>query len=391
MELLLGRASRIAGRVLCLQTLLALTGAQAAAQESASVSPERAEIVRRVTHDITLLASEEFEGRGVETKGIELSAQHILKEYEAAGLKPGMPDGTWRQAFEVPIGDTVISDSTAVTLQGPGGVQLQLKLGEQFQPIRRGKNGEATGGVAFVGYGISSAEDKYDEYAGVDVKGKVVVLIRREPQNRPDGAFRGQETSPNAYIDRKLELIRNSGAVGVLFVNDMGTEGDESDELADPSSFGNDESAVPFAHVKRAVVDEMLKSAPLKGADGQSLASLKNVCAAIDQTLKPLSQEIPGWSATVSTRFEANSVTAYNLIGVVEGEGPLADETIVIGGHYDHLGFGGYGSRAATRTGEVHNGADDNASGTAAVMELARRFAAGPKPRRRLVFIWFFG
>lgn len=394
MELLLGRASRIAGRVLCLQALLALAGAQVpavSAQESASVSPERAEIVRRVTHDITLLASEEFEGRGVETKGIELAAQHILKEYEAAGVKPGMPDGTWRQAFEVAIGDTVISDSTAVTLQGPGGLQLQLKLGEQFQPIRRGRNGEATGGVAFVGYGISSAEDKYDEYSGVDVKGKVVVLIRREPQNRPDGAFRGQETSPNAYIDRKLELIRNSGAAGVLFVNDMGAEGDESDELADPSSFGNDESAVPFAHVKRAVVDEMLKAVPLKGADGQSLTSLKDVCAAIDQTLKPLSQDLPGWTATVSTRFEANTVTAYNLIGVVEGEGPLADETIVIGGHYDHLGFGGYGSRAATRTGEVHNGADDNASGTAAVMELARRFAAGPKPKRRLVFICFSG
>lgn len=148
MELLLGRASRIAGRVLCLQALLALAGAQVpavSAQESAPVSPERAEIVRRVTHDITLLASEEFEGRGVETKGIELAAQHILKEYEAAGVKPGMPDGTWRQAFEVAIGDTVISDSTAVTLQGPGGLQLQLKLGEQFQPIRRGRNGEATG------------------------------------------------------------------------------------------------------------------------------------------------------------------------------------------------------------------------------------------------------
>jgi len=390
MGLLLGRASRIAGRVMA---VLVLSGPQLpplSAQEAAPVAPERAEIIRRVTHDITLLASEDFEGRGVETKGIELAAQHILKEYEVAGVKPGMPDGGWRQAFQVAIGDTVISDKTAVTLQGPGGAELKLQLGEQFQPIRRGKNGAATGGVAFVGYGISSAEDKYDEYAGIDVQGKVVVVIRREPQNRPDGAFRGQETSPNAYIDRKLELIRNSGAAGVLFVNDMPAEGDQ-DELADPSSFGNDESAVPFAHVKRAVVDELLKAVPLQGADGQKFSSLKDVCAAIDQNLKPLSQDLQGWTATVSTVFEANSVTAYNLIGVVEGEGPLADETIVIGGHYDHLGFGGYGSRAATRTGEVHNGADDNASGTAAVMELARRFAAGPKPKRRLVFICFSG
>ncbi|MFM7837291.1 MAG: hypothetical protein ACKPJD_36315, partial [Planctomycetaceae bacterium] len=101
------------------------------AQEAAPAAPERAEIIRRVTHDITLMASEEFEGRGVETKGIELAAQHILKEYEVAGLKPGMPDGGWRQAFQVAIGDTVISDKTAVTLQGPGGAELKLKLGEQ--------------------------------------------------------------------------------------------------------------------------------------------------------------------------------------------------------------------------------------------------------------------
>ena len=391
MELSLGRASWYAGRLLCLKTLLAVSTAQVFAQDAAKPAPERSEIVRRVTHDITLLASEEYEGRGVETRGIELAAQHILKEYEAAGVKPGMPDGTWRQAFEVAIGDTVVADTTAVRLQGPAGTELQLKLAEQFQPVRRGRNGEATGGIAFVGYGITSEEDKYDDYAGIDVKGKIIVLIRREPQNRPDGAFRGQETSPNAYIDRKLELIRNSGAAGVLFVNDIPAEGDEADELADPSSFGNDESAVPFAHVKRAVIDQILKASPLKGSDGQMLSSLKDVCAAIDQNLKPLSQEIAGWTATVSTRFEANSVTAYNLIGIVEGEGPLADETIVIGGHYDHLGFGGYGSRAQTRTGEVHNGADDNASGTAAVMELARRFAAGPKPKRRLVFICFSG
>ena len=163
MELSLGRASWYAGRLLCLKTLLAVSTAQVFAQDAAKPAPERSEIVRRVTHDITLLASEEYEGRGVETRGIELAAQHILKEYEAAGVKPGMPDGTWRQAFEVAIGDTVVADTTAVRLQGPAGTELQLKLAEQFQPVRRGRNGEATGGIAFVGYGITSEEDKYDD------------------------------------------------------------------------------------------------------------------------------------------------------------------------------------------------------------------------------------
>lgn len=351
----------------------------------------REEIVARVRHDIEYLSSDKLEGRGVETKGIEMAAEHILAEYQKYGLKPGMPDGTWRQPFEITLGDVVVSDTTHVTIKGPENKELKLALGEQFQPIRRGANGTATGELLFVGYGISAEEEKYDDYAGVDCKGKIIVMIRREPQNRPDGAFQGQQTSPNSYIDRKLELIAKSGAAGVIFVNDHASSPTaDKDELASPTSFGNDAGPVPFVHVKQTVIDEMLKASPLQ-ADGKTLGSLADVAAYIDETLKPVSQPLKGWSAEVGTEFKANSVTAYNLIGVVEGEGPLADETIVIGGHYDHLGFGGYGSRAQNRTGEVHNGADDNASGTAAVLELARRIASGPKPKRRLVFICFSG
>ncbi|MEY3173620.1 MAG: Arginyl aminopeptidase [Planctomycetota bacterium] len=353
--------------------------------------PGREQVLARVKGDIEYLASDELEGRGVETKGIELAAEYILREYQKAGLKPGLPDGTWRQPFEVAMGDLVVEASTAVRLKGPGDLTLDLKTGVDFQPIRRGANGEASGELVFIGYGITSTEDNYDDYAGIDVKGKIVVLIRREPQNRPDGAFKGQETSTHAYIDRKLELIRQSGAAAVLFVNDHGSAPTaDQDELLEPTAFGNNGDSVPFAHVRQAAIDKLLQAAPLQ-ADGKSLASLHDVSTYIDETLKPVSQPIPGCSAIVATRFKSNSVTAFNLVGVVEGEGPLADETIVIGGHYDHLGFGGYGSRTQSRTGEVHNGADDNASGTAAVLELARRVANGPRPKRRMVFICFSG
>jgi hypothetical protein len=353
--------------------------------------PSREQILARVKGDIEYLASDELEGRGVETKGIELAAQHILDQYQKAGLKPGLPDGTWRQPFQVVLGDVAVEASTAVRLKGPGDLMLDLKISEEFQPIRRGANGEASGEIVFLGYGITSAEDNYNDYAGMDVKGKVVVIIRREPQNRPDGAFKGQETSSNAYIDRKLELIRNSEAAAILFVNDHASAPTaDQDELLEPSGFGNNGDSVPFVHIKQAVLDKLLQAAPLL-ADGRTLSSLHDVGKYIDETLKPVSQPLAGCSATIATRFKTNSVTAHNLVGVIEGEGPLADETIVIGGHYDHLGFGGYGSRTQARTGEVHNGADDNASGTAAVIELARRIAAGPKPKRRLVFICFSG
>jgi hypothetical protein len=353
--------------------------------------PEREEIVARVRADIEYFASDALEGRGIETKGIELAAERIIAEYEKFGLKPGMPEAKYRQPFPVTIGDVAVAESTKVELTQPDGTKISLKLAEQYQPIRRGANGEATGGLAFIGYGISSDEEGYDDYAGIDVTGKVVVLIRREPQNRDGGAFGGKGTSSNAYIDRKLELIRKSKAAAVLFVNNLESASDPGpDDLADPSSFGNDGEAVPFAHVKRSVIDSILKTTPLKVGD-ELLGSLAAVSEYIDLNLKPVSQELPGWNATVSTVFQANTISTDNLIGVVEGEGPLADETIVIGGHYDHLGFGGYGSRTQNRTGEVHNGADDNASGTAAVVELARRIASGPKPKRRMVFICFSG
>lgn len=378
------------GQMAVLLSMLQQTGVVLAGDGNKDASRE--EIVARVRHDIEYLSSDKLEGRGVETKGIEMAAEHILAEYQKYGLKPGMPDGTWRQPFEITLGDVVVSDTTHVTVKGPDNKEVKLALGEQFQPIRRGANGAASGELVFVGYGISSEEEKYDEYAGLDCKDKIIVLIRREPQNRPDGAFQGQQTSPNAYIDRKLELIAKSGAAGVIFVNDhQSSPTADKDDLATPTSFGNEPGPVPFVHVKQAVVDELLKAAPLQIADGKTLGSLAEVAAYIDANLKPVSQPLKGCSADIKTEFKANSVTAYNLIGVVEGEGPLADETIVIGGHYDHLGFGGYGSRAQNRTGEVHNGADDNASGTAAVLELARRFASGPRPKRRLVFICFSG
>jgi len=352
----------------------------------------REQIVDRVRSDIQYFASDELEGRGIETKGIALAAERILADYEKFGLKPVMPDGSWRQSFPVTVGDIRVAASTRVEITGPDDVKMTLKLKDEFQPIRRGADGEASGDLVFIGYGITSDEDMYDDYAGIDVAGKVVVLIRREPQNYPGGAFRAQETSSHSYIDRKLALLRQSKAAAVLFVNNhANSPTPDTDDLADPSSFGNEGESVPFVHVKQAVIDRIFKQTPLRGDGEKTLNSLEEVAHSIDENLKPLSQPISGWSATISTKFESNSVSTDNLIGVVEGEGPLADETIIIGAHYDHLGFGGFGSRTQNRTGEVHNGADDNASGTAAVVELARRMAVGPKPKRRMVFICFSG
>jgi len=391
LAILKGQGMRISSRRLMMAGVVLLFSLPG--QASASEEISRDAVVSRVRDDIQFFASDDQEGRGVETKGIERSAERIIAEYQEFGLLPAMPDGSYRQPFEVPLGDISVSESTLVKLTGPDGAEMPLKLGDEFQPIRRGANGSAKAGIVFLGYAIRSEEENYNDFADVNIEGKVVVVIRREPQNYDGGAFKGTATSPSAYIDRKLELLTNAKAAAVLFVNDYSSSPtDETDELATPSSFGNDGESLPFAHVKQSVMDKVLAITPLKTSDGDTLTSLKAVAQFIDASLKPVSQELNGWNAELTTEFAVNSVTAYNLIGIVEGEGPHSDQTIVIGGHYDHLGFGGYGSRSpANRQGEIHNGADDNASGTAAVVELARRIASGPKPQHRMVFICFSG
>lgn len=350
----------------------------------------RTEIVDRVREDIRYLASDDLEGRGLDTAGIQLAAERIIDEFRRLGVRPGLPDDSYLQPFPVTIGAMTVADETRVALQGPGGVMLELEQGEQFQPLRKGADGSATGELVFVGYGITAPEESYDEYAGVDVEGRIVVMIRREPrQGQADGGFNGTDNSSHAYIQTKLERATANKAAGIIFVNDpWHTRQSESDELTPVTGFGAEGDTIPFVHVKQAVIDRILAASPLNTDSGQ-LASLDAVADHLDETLKPVSQPLDGWTAEVTTRFATESVIAQNVIGVIEGDGPLADETIVIGAHYDHLGYGGYGSRARDREGEIHNGADDNASGTAAVLELARRIATGPKPRRRVVFVCF--
>ncbi|MCA9048832.1 MAG: M20/M25/M40 family metallo-hydrolase [Planctomycetaceae bacterium] len=384
--------SRAAAAVV--RTFLAV--AVTAAFTHVHAADSRAEIVDRVGEDIRYLASDELEGRGVETKGIELAAARILDVYRTCGLKPAFPDGSFRQTFDIQVGDVAVSENSFVVLKHTDGTELRLQIAEQFQPLRRGGNGKASGELFFIGYGISADDEQYDDYAGVSVAGKVLVMIRREPQNgNPDGAFQGRNTTRHSYIERKLELAQKHGAAGVVFVNDAATAANPNDdELTQPAGFGSAGLGLPFVHVKQSVVDQLLEKSPLIGAANgtdQKLDDLQAVCEHIDSAFSPVSQPLTGWSCEMRCEFAGKKVEASNLVGVLEADGDLAEETIVVGAHYDHLGYGGYGSRAANRTGEIHNGADDNATGTAAVLEIIRRVTTGPPLPRRIVFVCFSG
>ena len=400
------------------------------------------------------LASDALEGRGVGTKGLEQAADFIAAEFSRLGLKTEIYDGTPFQTFKVSTGAEMgAAESNQLTLVGPpaeeGGKprRIELSLSKTFTPLAVGGSGQFDAPLVFVGYGITAKDLKdgvvFDEYEGLDVKGKVVVMIRKEPQQSDEkSVFAGAHPSRHAYFTTKISNAFEHGAAAVIMVNDaqelkqQASHGNKSfDEALDrlvaarqkfkenhhPSDADRQQHAKEVGQLAEQLVQ--LSKAPAPGDDpllpfngagneggrrdfpvlfcsrqamddvvqaslGKDLATIERE---IDEHLKPQSAPLVGWSAVGQSAILHKEAEVKNVIGVLEGEGPLADETIVVGAHYDHLGMGGAGSLAPWTT-AIHNGADDNASGTATLLEIAHRLATSEaKPRRRIVFIAFTG
>jgi hypothetical protein len=386
----------------------------------------------RLLKDLKYLTSDECEGRGVGTKGIDLAADYIARGFAQAGLKPGGDKGTYFQNFQVSGGARLEKPATLV-LTGPRGETITLKTDDQFAVQRSSGSGAADGGIVFVGYGLTNPKLGYDDYAGLDVAGKVVIVLRQTPRftnpdSDPFGANDRTVDNSDYRDDNKAANAQAHKAAAVLMINASqsfppglfpggarggrgGRGGATRTDTLTPAPrasarntgetparvSGTEVVRIPVVQIKRDIADDLLLTVGLGLADVEKT---------IDRTLKPQSQVLPGWTCKLETPIKHSLVPVKNVIGVLEGSGPHADETIVIGAHYDHVGygsgggfggvstFGGIGAfgspplRASTRM--VHHGADDNASGSAAVMELARRFASHPKRRgRRLVFMTF--
>jgi hypothetical protein len=436
--------------VILLLGLVAPAAAPAADKVNASAAATAAS-EQRLREDVTYLAADELEGRGVGTEGLNKAAEYLAAEFARLGLKTDLFDGTPFQKFSVNVAvEMGPAEQNRLALSGPpaaGGKPQgsSLKLGESFNPLAAGSSGSFDAPLVFVGYGITAelkkdgVDFKYDDYADLDVKGKVAIVLRKEPQQQDaKSPFNGVRTTPHALFQRKLANAADHGAAAVIFVND-GLElemrradsrkilGELIDKLAklgaDFASLPADKQAEAAKEIRQAAeqaaelnkrlagsTDALL---PFDGAGGETQGKLPALFAtraeidavllaalgkdlatierAIDADLAPRSAELTGWRAVGETNVIQKTADVKNVIAVLEGQGPLADETIVIGAHYDHLGNGGAGSLAPW-TSAIHNGADDNASGTATLLEVAHRLAtAGQKPQRRIVFIAFTG
>ncbi len=346
---------------------------------------------KRVSSEIEFLASDAMEGRGPGTEGIEKAAEYIRDQFRELGLASGTPDGTYFQPFPLSLGKQLTPAGAHLVLEHSGGAKIELRLGKDFQALTIGGDADVSGELVFAGYGISAPKIPYDDFEGVDVEGKIVVLFRREPQQDDDKSpFDGKRVSAHSYIRTKMLRAAERKAAAILLVNDpYSTEKAGEDVLAPINGFGGASRKIPIAHIRQSVLDRILATSPLKTSEGETLRDCRAVSAYIDKHLRPVSAPLAGWKGSYQAAFADKKTTVKNVVAVLEGKGPLADQTIIIGAHYDHLGYGGFGSR---RPGvyAVHNGADDNATGTSAMLELARRFASLPEPLpRRIVFIAF--
>jgi hypothetical protein len=334
---------------------------------------------------IKFLASDKLKGRGDGTKELDEAAQYIAKRFKKFGLKPVGDNGTYLQRFRITVG-AQMGPNNSVTYQS-GATRTALTPGQDFVPFSFSEAVRVQAPLVFAGYGITAPEFNYDDYKGVDAKGKIVLVLRHEPQENDEKSVRaGKQLTTHAEIVNKAINARNHGAVGMILVNDLGNHPGEPDELVKFGTLtGPEEMQVAALQVKAPVVDEWLKPS------GKSLEDLRQ---AIDKDLSNHSFALePSAQVALSVDVKRVRKEVSNVIGVLKGQDEkLAGQCIVVGAHYDHLGLGDQHSLAPSQIGQIHHGADDNASGTSAVLELADGLGhERPRSTHTLVFVAFAG
>ncbi len=376
------------------QLPVALRGSVFAAPENAAAPAAQANRARLHEH-VSFLASDALGGRDSGEPGLEIAAEYLATELAAMGLEPAGDHGSFFQYFTAPFGADF-------------GRQLGAKLSDEqgettwapwidAMPLAYGDARVVEAPLVFAGYGITTSEDErdeglaYDDYSGIDVTGKIVIVLRFVPGAGSGVDPFGGRGSPHAPFLSKLRNARKHGAAGVVFVTPPDSNLARSEVASVRNLQGFARRAAPRhptlpALIARAdVVDAVLRRA------GRSLAE---VVQSIENELKPASFEIPKTRLKFETRL--GYALLRNVAAKLPGSGALGKETVVVGGHYDHIGR--FGDQVKPENvGKIHNGADDNASGVAGVLELARMAhatdaASTPEEgRRAVIFVLFSG
>jgi hypothetical protein len=326
---------------------------------------------------IGYLASDALEGRKSGSKGAELAALYISRQFSSCGLVPLGDSGTYFQRFTFIAGVKLGEKNSLTSREGTN--KTTYRIDKDYRPLAFSANGDVSGPVVFAGYGISSTDPQYDDYANIDVQNKIVLIMHYSPTGDNPHSEYGKFL-PLRY---KTLTAREKGAKALLIVT--GSADDSTDELIGlkfDNSFSD--SGIPVFSVSRSMADGWLRTAN---------TSVDSLQTKINAAKKPRSIDVPRVVLSLSSDVYEIRDTTANIVGLLKVTDTANAEYLVIGAHYDHLGWGGEGSGSlAPDKHEIHNGADDNASGTGAIIELARMFSAQKNSlRRNLIFISFSG
>ncbi|HEY5885158.1 MAG TPA: M28 family metallopeptidase [Pyrinomonadaceae bacterium] len=335
------------------------------------------------------LSADEYEGRGPGTKGEELTVSYLTKELQRIGLKPGNPDGTFVQKVPL-VGFT--GQPTASFTAGDKSISLTfpqdyVAVSRRFVPESKVENSD----IVFVGYGVVAPEYGWDDYKGVDVKGKTIVMLINDPAV-PDGSdpsklddkmFKGKAMTYYGRWTYKYEIASEKGAAAAIIIHETEPAGYPYEVVSGSWSRENFDIQKPDKNMGRVAVESWIttdKAKELFTAGGQDFDQLKK--AAIARDFKPVALKA---KANITVKNTLREINSANVLGKIEGSDPaLKNEYVVYSAHWDHLG------RDPKLTGDqIFNGALDNASGTAAQLEIAEAFTKLATPPKRSVLFLF--
>jgi Zn-dependent M28 family amino/carboxypeptidase len=343
---------------------------------------------KSVLNHIKTLASDEYEGRAPASKGEDLTITYLTAQFQQLGLKPGNPNGTYLQ--NVPLVGIESQPSPEITVKGK-----KLNLTPKIDYIAASERVEpevkvTDSPVVFVGFGVVAPEYGWDDYKGLDVKGKTLLMLVNDPAvpdpadptKLDDKMFKGRAMTYYGRWTYKYEIASDKGAAAILIIHETGPAGYPFEVVS--GSFGRENFTIqrPDKNAGRVPVEGWItypKAQELCKMAGQDLTALKK--AAVSKDFKPVTLDA---KASFTIKNQVRSVDSHNVIAKLEGSDPkLKDEYVIYTAHWDHEG-----RDLSIKGDQIYNGAVDNASGTAGLLEIAKAFTKlNPAPKRSILFL----
>lgn len=325
---------------------------------------------------LEFLADDALEGRAPGTRGGLLAQKYIAAQFERLGLTPAGDSGSYFQ--RVPI--IALTPEPTLAVSAPAAMPLTWKQDYVLWSMRNDSLVNLSGDLVFVGYGIVAPEQQWNDYAGADVRGKIVVTLVNDPGLQDSTIFKGKVLTYYGRWTYKIEEARRQGAAGILMIHT--TESATYPWTTVLSGWTGPQVRLETApgSLLAAGWIQQATAAKVFQAGGKDLAQLTAAAARRGFKVVPL-----GVSVSASVKSTIRRTETANVLGRLPGSGPRAHEAVLIGGHYDHFGIG-----APVNGDSIYNGAEDNASGTAAVMTAAEAFVrSGVRPDRSIIFVGF--